>query len=101
MLDEVKFDPYKIIDSLDEEGRVRMASMADTLIDNASSNPAYVQELITTSKYPGALGQVAYMLLCLYATGKIVWSSGDPWMGKPGGWISKEESVGKKDLSIN
>tara|TARA_R110000824_G_scaffold238937_2_gene427641 strand:- start:5761 stop:6063 length:303 start_codon:yes stop_codon:yes gene_type:complete len=95
------FDPQKIIKSLDKDNLCQMEKLADVLIANPSANPAYVQELIYASNHPGLLGQASYTLLCLYATGRIEWSAGDPWSGIPGGWITKETARDSKDTSVN
>ena len=94
------FDPASVIDDLNNTQIYEMETMIQCLLLDPIANPLPVQQLIAESAYPDVRGKCAYALLGLYAIGKVEWVPGDPWTGKPGGWVSKKDR-GNNDLSIN
>ena len=94
------FDPASVIDDLNKTQIYEMETMIQCLLLDPIANPLPVQQLIAESAYPDVRGKCAYALLGLYAIGKVEWVPGDPWTGKPGGWVSKKDKD-NNDLSIN
>ena len=94
------FDPATVIDDLSTSQIQDMEKMIQCLLVDPIANPLPVQQLIAESAYGDVRGKCAYALLGLYAIGKVEWVPGDPWTGKPGGWVSIK-SIDDSNLYIN
>ena len=95
------FDASAVLEDLSNTQIYQMETMIECLLLDPLANPLPVQQLIAESAYGDVRGKCAYALLGLYAIGKVEWAPGDPWTGKPGGWVSKKKGDIKTDLSIN
>ena len=97
----IDFDPNSVINNLSVDQINEMQTMIECFTADPHANPIQVQQLIAESIHTDLRGRIAYALLGLYAIGKIEWKAGDPWTGRPGGWIPRGEGETKKDFSIN